>query len=110
MRSVATVFDHHLPVGKSVWTGPVSKEFRHSSLFFYLRRPVKTLSDEGSGATDGEFVILFNDEHRDLIERIPAASAIVESRKRGNLELFLVRTRPGESFETSIEGSSVEAQ
>lgn len=61
LQSVADSFAAHLAADETVWVGPVSKHFRHSSLFFYLQRPVKTF-DLGEGPPPGAAVVLFSDE------------------------------------------------
>ena len=38
-----------LSPGETVWTTPVRESFHHSSLFFYLARPVRTITDAERG-------------------------------------------------------------
>ena len=72
-------------------TGPVSKGFHHSSLFFYLKRPVKTFDPRGEGLQPvaGDFVVLFSDEHAPIAEALPFGCQVVEQQpdRRGEIVL-----------------------
>ncbi len=93
LRAMATDFEAHMSPESELWTGPVSKHWRHSSLFFYLRRPVKTLSSEGGGPTVGDYVVLFSDEHQKLMADVPFDHEIVERRQQRRYEFMLVKVR-----------------
>ncbi len=80
----------------TLWTAPVSKDYRHSSLFFYLRRPISTLSAEGSGPQAGDYVVLFSDEHPELIAAAASAYQVVERRQQRGYEYVLARVREHE--------------
>ncbi len=99
LKAMAAAFEAHLEPGEAVWTGPVDKGFHHSSLFFYLRRPVRTFSPEG-GAADGpepgDHVVFFSDEHRELMAHTPFGYEVLERRPHRRDELFLARVTDGE--------------
>ena len=94
LRSVAVAFDRHLSPGETVWTGPVSKHWRRSSLFFYLRHPVKTFSAAGPPA--GAPLILVSEEHRDLMTRMAGRYSVVERKVQGDCEFILGRAESGQ--------------
>ena len=105
LRSVATAFEGHLSPESEIWTGPVSKDYHHSSLFFYLRRHVRTFPPDGllgaplgrrGGPEPGDYVVFFSDEHRELMAKTPFDYEIVERRSQRSYEFFLARVRgPG---------------
>lgn len=94
LRAMASSFEAHLDPGAGLWTPPVSKDFRHSSLFFYLRRQVRTLPAEGGGPVAGDGVVLFSDEHRELIASLPPGYEVVERRRQRGDEFVLAKVRP----------------
>ncbi len=93
LRAVATTFEAHLEPGSELWTGPVSKHWRHSSLFFYLGRPVRTFSTGGSQPKAGDYVVLVSDEHQELMAAPPFDHEIVERQRQRAYEFLLVRVR-----------------
>ncbi len=94
LRAMAASFETHLDPGSELWTGPVDKNFRHSSLFFYLRRPVRTLAAEsGSGPRAGDYVVFFSDEHEELMTRTAFDYEIVERGQQRKEEFILARVR-----------------
>ncbi len=94
LKPVADAFETHLNQSSKLWTGPVSKDFRHSSLFFYLERPVETFAREDTGPSAGDYVVLFSDEHRELMMKTPFAYEIVESLVHRQDEILLARVLP----------------
>ncbi len=93
LRAVAADFDAHLDPGTELWTAPVSKHFRHSSLIFYLRRPVRTYSSEAGMPAAGDYVVFFSDEHEELMAKAPFDYEIVEQRAQRRYEYVLARVR-----------------
>ncbi len=94
LRAMAADFESHMSPESEVWTGPLSKDYRHSSLFFYLRRPIRTLSAAGVPEA-GDFVVFFSDEHEELMPRVPFEYRIVERRQQRSYEYVLARVRAG---------------
>ena len=90
-RGIAQTFEQHLEPGETLWTGPVDKGFHHSSLFFYLQRPVKTFHPGGEGQipTEGEFVVLFSDEHSPIAAVLPFGCQVKERRQHRRGEIVL---------------------
>ncbi len=93
LRAVAADFEAHLAAVPEIWVAPVSKDFRHSSLFFYLRRPVKTFTADGGGPPAGRPFVLFSDEHRELMAAAPSDFEILERVSHRDIELILARAR-----------------
>ncbi len=91
LRPVAAAFEVHLKSESELWTGPVDKQFRHSSLFFYLRRPVRTWAPGGGGPATGDYFVFFSDEHGELMKETTFDYQIVERRTRRSYELILAR-------------------
>lgn len=108
LRAVAETFSQHLEPSIQLWTGPVSKHFRHSSLFFYMARPVATFdaepTAEGAQPKAGDLVVFFSDEHHDLMAATPFAYEILEQRTQRQFEMFLARVvrSPETATETSL--------
>ena len=98
LRAMAASFEAHMNPSSKLWTPPVSKDFRHSSLFFYLRRPVRTLSAEGGGPKADDYVVFFSDEHEELIAAAPSVYQIVERRQQRRYEYVLARVRERSTF------------
>ncbi len=92
LRALATSFEAHLEPDSELWTGPVSKHWHHSSLFFYLRRPVRTFSAEDLPAA-GDWVVFFSDEHEELMTALPFDYEVVERRQQRKYEFQLARVR-----------------
>ena len=86
----ALAFEPHLRPGERLWTGHVSKDFRHSSLFFYLDRPVETFS-AGHAPAVGDHVVFFSEEHRRLMAATPFDYEVVERGARRGVDFFLAR-------------------
>lgn len=97
LRAIAASFDQHFGPETRVWSPPVSKHFRHSSLTFYLRRPVLTATLEGDRPTAGDYLILFSDEHDEVTAEIPWDYEIVEQRRQRSYEYTLARIRSAPS-------------
>ncbi len=95
LRAMAASFEAHMSPESELWTAPVSKDYRHSSLFFYLRRPVRTLS-AGGGPQAGDHVVFFSDEHPELIAAAASSYQIVERRQQRRYEYVLARVRGDE--------------
>ncbi len=90
LRDMANAFEGHLSPASEVWTGPVSKHYRHSSLSFYLDRPIRTFS-AGNLPAVGDYVIFFSDEHDELLKSLPFEHEVVEQRRQRNYEYTLSR-------------------
>ena len=88
---MASAFETHLQSEPVIWTGPVSKHFKHSSLFYYLRRPVETFSAGGEGPGPGDYLVLFSDEHAELMAGLPFEVEIVDRRPNRGVEFTLAR-------------------
>lgn len=84
LRSVAEVFEPHLEVDETLWTTPVAPGFHHSSLFFYLRRPVRTVTATERPAA-GAHVVFFSDEPENEPDWQPPFeySVLASDRRRG---------------------------
>ena len=104
LRGVAAEFEPHLDVSEPLWVGPVSGGFHHSSLLFYLRRPVRTFALDQSPPLDAA-VVLFSDEQpmRDGAPSFPHR-LLVQEVQRG-VRFALVRVRAEGSDHPTEEGS-----
>ena len=89
---MASVFEAHLSESTELWTAPVSKHYRHSSLSFYLDRPIRTFSAE-SLPSAGDYVIFFSDEHDQLMDNLPFEHEVVEQRQQRKYEYTLSRVK-----------------
>ena len=69
----------------------MSKHFKHSSVFYYLNRPVRTFSADGEGPGPGDYLVLFSDEHAELMADMPIEIEIVERRNQRRFEFILAR-------------------
>lgn len=95
-ESVAVAFGKHLEPDETLWAGPVSKHFRHSSLTYYLRRPVRTVVLENDRRPEpGAAVMLYSDEHRAWVEDFPFGCREIERVKHRRDELILCRVDAG---------------
>lgn len=91
LRTVAETFEPYVQPGETIWTTPVSPGFHHSSLFFYLGRPVRTVTETDYPET-GSHVVLFSDEPADKAQyRLPFDYSIVASGSSRNYEFLLVK-------------------
>jgi hypothetical protein len=91
LRTVAESFEPYLEPGETLWTTPVFEGFRHSSLFFYLRRPVRTMVGTDHPGT-GSHIVLFSDEPADQPDYgVPFEYSIVASSSRRGVGFTLAR-------------------
>ncbi len=91
LKTVAAAFEAHLEPGSALWTGPVSKHYRHSSISYYLNRPIETFSTGGPGPRAGDYLIFFSDEHEELMIALSFEVEIVERRTQRRYEYILAR-------------------
>ncbi len=111
LRHVAEAFQPHFAADQApVWTPPVSKHFKHSSLFFYLRRAVRTVVPDGPLPSEGDLVVFFSNELQALPDLPALELELVESREQRGYSFHLARVVPaggGVSIrEASFLGSS----
>ncbi len=90
LREMANVFESHLSPTSELWTAPVSKHYRHSSLSYYLDRPIQTFTADKLPAA-GDYVIFFSDEHDELMQNLPFEHEVVERREQRKYEYTLSR-------------------
>ena len=92
LRSVAAAFEEHMTPDAVLWAGPVSKHFRHSSLSYYLNRPIVTfVAHDGVGPRVGDYLVFFSDEHAELMAALPFDVEVVERQSRRREEFVLAR-------------------
>ena len=91
LKPIAENFELHLESVSTIWIAPVSKHFRHSSLFFYLQRPVKTFKAGEQIPQVGEYFVLFGDEHHEMMDGIPFQYEIVEHLVNKEDDYYLAR-------------------
>ncbi len=91
LRAVAAAFEVHLEPESELWTGPVDRKFRHSSLFYYLRRPVRTCAADGGGPVAGDHIVFFSDEHGELMRNVQFDYRIIERRSQRRYGYMLAR-------------------
>lgn len=89
LRPVAEAFDPHLAGVDDVRVGPVSAEFRHSSLVFYLRQRVRTFTTT-SLPPSGSRAVLFSDEPPGLDGAAPFDYLVLAERARRRYRFALV--------------------
>jgi rhamnogalacturonyl hydrolase YesR len=95
LRGVAAAFRPHLEPGETLWTTPVSGGFHHSSLFFYLGHPVRTVGPQARPVA-GSALVLFSDEPADRPDYVlPVETEIVERGHQRGIDFVLARTRGG---------------
>jgi len=91
LREVALAFETHLEPGETLWSEPVSSGYKHSSLVYYLGRPVRTFDLEPGGRSPsvGDRILLFSDEPVGDSRPIPFAFKELESRTQRRYEFVL---------------------
>lgn len=101
LRDLAADFRTHLGDDEPVWAVPVHPGYRHSSLTFYLRRPIETF-DAAEPPPAGSAVILFGDEPMGLGRGTPFEYCTLEKKIRRGIGFALVRVKAsGTSCATS---------
>ena len=99
LRPIATAFSQFLGPDEVLWSGPVSKHYRHSSLTFYLQRPIRTFRE--SPPPNGAAVLLFEDEPPG-IANAPSELEILTTMERRGMRFALARS-PRESTTRSLD-------
>jgi 4-amino-4-deoxy-L-arabinose transferase-like glycosyltransferase len=91
LRPVAEAFEPHLSAGEVLWTTPVAASYHHSSLTFYLRRPVRTVTETDRPPV-GAHVLLFGDEPEDQPDyRVPFDYSVLATESRRGFDFTLAR-------------------